>query len=82
MASPIAASAAATVRMNSANTWPVRSPEWVENATRLMLTAMVGAIVLTLRHKEGVKRQNIAEQVARTPATAVELRKVASRAGI
>jgi NADH-quinone oxidoreductase subunit J len=48
----------------------------------ILLTAMVGAIVLTLRHKEGVKRQNIAAQVARTPATAVELRKVASRAGI
>ena len=48
----------------------------------ILLTAMVGAIVLTLRHKEGVKRQNIADQVARTPATAVELRKVPSRAGI
>jgi len=48
----------------------------------VLLTAMIGAIVLTLRHKEGVKRQNIADQVARTPATAVELRKVASRAGL
>ena len=48
----------------------------------ILLTAMVGAIVLTLRHKEGVKRQSIAAQVARTPATAVELRKVPSRAGI
>jgi NADH-quinone oxidoreductase subunit J len=51
-------------------------------AGMILLTAMVGAIVLTLRHKEGLKRQNIAEQVARTPATAVELRKVPSRAGI
>ena len=48
----------------------------------ILLTAMVGAIVLTLRHKEGVKRQSISDQVARTPATAVELRKVPSRAGI
>jgi NADH-quinone oxidoreductase subunit J len=48
----------------------------------ILLTAMIGAIVLTLRHKEGVKRQNVAEQVARNPATAVELRKVSSRAGI
>jgi NADH-quinone oxidoreductase subunit J len=48
----------------------------------ILLTAMIGAIVLTLRRKEGVKRQNIADQVARTPATAVELRKVQSRAGI
>jgi NADH-quinone oxidoreductase subunit J len=48
----------------------------------ILLTAMIGAIVLTLRHKEGVKRQNIAAQVARNPATGVEVRKVASRAGI
>jgi len=48
----------------------------------ILLTAMVGAIVLTLRHKAGVKRQNIADQVGRHPASAVELRKVPSRAGI
>ena len=48
----------------------------------ILLVAMIGAIVLTLRHKEGVKRQNIADQVARTPATGVELRKVPSRAGL
>ena len=30
---------------------------------------MIGAIVLTLRHKPGVRRQNIADQVARGPAT-------------
>ena len=34
----------------------------------ILLVAMIGAIVLTLRHKVGVKRQNIAQQVARTPA--------------
>ena len=51
-------------------------------AGMILLTAMVGAIVLTLRHKAGVKRQNIAAQVAREPATAVELRKVPSRVGI
>jgi NADH-quinone oxidoreductase subunit J len=48
----------------------------------ILLTAMIGAIVLTLRHKAGVKRQSIAMQNARTPAEAVELRKVASRQGI
>jgi NADH-quinone oxidoreductase subunit J len=48
----------------------------------ILLTAMIGAIVLTLRHKVGVKRQNIAMQNARTPAEAVEVRKVASRQGI
>jgi NADH-quinone oxidoreductase subunit J len=48
----------------------------------ILLTAMIGAIVLTLRHKVGVKRQSIEAQVLRSPATAVEVRKVASRAGI
>ena len=32
----------------------------------VLLVAMIGAIVLTLRHKPNVKRQNIADQVART----------------
>ncbi len=53
-----------------------------EAAGLILLTAMVGAIVLTLRHKAGVKRQNVAIQNARTPAEAVEVRKVASRKGI
>jgi len=48
----------------------------------VLLVAMIGAIVLTLRHKEGVRRQNIAEQVARTPATAMEIRKVKSGQGL
>ncbi len=47
----------------------------------VLLTAMIGAIVLTLRHKV-VKRQSIEAQNARTPETAVELKKVASRAGV
>lgn len=48
----------------------------------ILLVAMVGAIVLTLRHKENVRRQNIAEQVARTPETAIEVVKVESGKGI
>jgi NADH-quinone oxidoreductase subunit J len=51
-------------------------------AGMILLTAMVGAIVLTLHHKVGVKRQDIAAQVARSPATAVEVRKVLSGAGL
>ena len=50
-------------------------------AGMILLTAMIGAIVLTL-HKAGVKRQDVGAQVARNPETAVELRKVSSRAGI
>ncbi|MFN3348530.1 NADH-quinone oxidoreductase subunit J [Pseudorhodoplanes sp.] len=48
----------------------------------VLLVAMIGAIVLTLRHKEGVKRQNISDQVARTPATAIEIRKVRPGQGL
>jgi NADH-quinone oxidoreductase subunit J len=51
-------------------------------AGMILLTAMIGAIVLTLRHRVGVKRQDISVQVARNPATAVEVRKVPSRVGI
>ena len=48
----------------------------------ILLVAMVGAIVLTLHHKPNVKRQSIADQVARTPATAIEIRKVESGRGL
>ena len=49
----------------------------------VLLTAMVGAIVLTLRERRaGVKRQNIADQVARGPATAIDVVKVPSGQGI
>jgi NADH-quinone oxidoreductase subunit J len=48
----------------------------------VLLVAMIGAIVLTLEHRRGVRRQNISEQVARTPATAIEVKKVASGQGI
>ncbi len=52
-----------------------------EAAGLILLVAMVGAIVLTLRHKERVRRQNIPEQNARTPATAMEIRQGALGAG-
>ncbi len=48
----------------------------------VLLVAMIGAIVLTLRHKEGVRRQDISEQVRRTPATAIEIKKVETGKGI
>jgi NADH-quinone oxidoreductase subunit J len=47
-----------------------------QGAGLILLVAMIGAIVLTLRHKEGVKRQSIAAQVARRKATAIEVVKV------
>ncbi|MBN9670779.1 NADH-quinone oxidoreductase subunit J [Roseibium aggregatum] len=48
----------------------------------VLLVAMIGAIVLTLRHKPNVKRQSIPDQVARTRETAIEVRKVESGKGI
>jgi NADH-quinone oxidoreductase subunit J len=42
----------------------------------VLLVAMIGAIVLTLRHRPGVRRQSISRQNARTPAMSVELRDV------
>ena len=51
-------------------------------AGMILLVAMIGAIVLTLRHRQHIKRQDISRQVARTPATAVEVIKVKSGQGL
>ena len=48
----------------------------------ILLVAMIGAIVLTLRHKPNVKRQNISQQVARTREDAIEVVKVRSGQGL
>jgi len=48
----------------------------------VLLVAMIGAIVLTLRHKPNVRRQSIPAQNARTPATAIEIRQVRPGQGI
>jgi NADH-quinone oxidoreductase subunit J len=48
----------------------------------VLFVAMIGAIVLTLRHRENIKRQDINQQVARTPETAIEVVKVKPGQGI
>ncbi|HUI15322.1 MAG TPA: NADH-quinone oxidoreductase subunit J [Xanthobacteraceae bacterium] len=53
-----------------------------EAAGVILLVAMIGAIVLTLQHKPNVRRQNIANQVARGPKTAIEVVKVKSGQGL
>jgi NADH-quinone oxidoreductase subunit J len=53
-----------------------------EAAGMILLIAMVGAIVLTLQHRVRVRRQNIPEQNARTPATSMEIVKVRSGQGL
>ena len=48
----------------------------------ILLVAMIGAIILTLRERLGVKRQDISKQVARTQETAVVMRMVPFRLGL
>jgi NADH-quinone oxidoreductase subunit J len=48
----------------------------------ILLVAMIGAIVLTLRHRQHIKRQNISTQVGRDPKTAIEVVKVKPGQGI
>jgi NADH-quinone oxidoreductase subunit J len=51
-------------------------------AGMILLVAMIGAIVLTLRHKEGVPPPGYLPQVARTPEMAVEVVHVETGKGI
>jgi NADH-quinone oxidoreductase subunit J len=53
-----------------------------EAAALILLVAMIGAIVLTLRHRAYVKRQDISVQVARTRDTAIEIVKVEPGKGL
>lgn len=53
-----------------------------QTSALVLLTAMIGAIVLTLHHKPNVKRQNIDEQNARNAKNVVEIRKVPFRTGV
>ena len=48
----------------------------------VLLVAMIGAIVLTLQHRQGIKRQDVSKQNARTKATAIEIRQVRSGQGL
>ncbi|OUS22056.1 NADH-quinone oxidoreductase subunit J [Litorivita pollutaquae] len=48
----------------------------------ILLVAMIGAIVLTLRHRKDVKRQNVLEQMWRDPAEAMELKNVKPGQGL
>jgi len=87
--SPTAPRAIATpIAQNTTNTAALglvlytRYVYYFEAAGLVLLVAMIGAIVLTLRHKANIKRQNVAAQVARTKATAIEIRQVRPGQGI
>jgi NADH-quinone oxidoreductase subunit J len=44
-----------------------------QTAGLILLVAMIGAIVLTLRHRKDIKRQNVLAQMYRDPAKAMDL---------
>lgn len=48
----------------------------------ILLVAIIGAITLTLRHRPGVRRQDIGRQVGRLRSETLELRKVRPGSGI
>jgi NADH-quinone oxidoreductase subunit J len=48
----------------------------------VLLVAMIGSILLTLRSLGDVRKQKVAQQVARTKAATIEIRKVPSGGGI
>ncbi|MFA3917587.1 NADH-quinone oxidoreductase subunit J [Ruegeria hyattellae] len=48
----------------------------------ILLVAMIGAIVLTLRHRQDIKRQDIIAQMMRDPAQAMELKDVKPGQGL
>jgi NADH-quinone oxidoreductase subunit J len=53
-----------------------------QTAGMILLVAMIGAIVLTLRHRVGIKRQDVLAQMYRDPAKAMELKDVKPGQGL
>lgn len=53
-----------------------------EAAGLVLLVAMIGAIVLTLRPREGVRKQDVTKQIGRTRETAIEMVDLESGAGV
>jgi NADH-quinone oxidoreductase subunit J len=53
-----------------------------QGAAAVLLVAMIGAIVLTLRHRPGIKRQNTIAQVGRKASETVRVVKVKSGQGL
>ena len=48
----------------------------------ILLLAMIGAIVLTYRKREGTKKQSYLKQISRNPSSSVELKDVQSNQGV
>jgi len=74
-----------TQRQNTAALGDVLYTKYIylfQTAGMILLVAMIGAIVLTLRQRPGVRKQNIAKQLARRREDAVELKKVQPGQGV
>jgi NADH-quinone oxidoreductase subunit J len=48
----------------------------------ILLVAMIGAIVLTFRQREGLKKQNYIQQISRERSDGVEVLEVVSKKGV
>ena len=87
---PVDSGAAAAVPMDAAidNTRAIgqllytRYVLLFQGAAGVLLVAMIGAIVLTLRHKSNVKRQDVFRQTGRKRSEGTELVKVKSGQGL
>jgi NADH-quinone oxidoreductase subunit J len=55
---------------------------YFQAAGLVLLVAMIGAIVLTLRHKPNVRRQSVAAQVGRTPGSGLRVVEIKSGEGL
>ena len=53
-----------------------------QTAGLILLVALIGAILLTLRHRSGIKRQDVLRQMGRDPAKAMELKDVKPGQGL
>ena len=74
-----------TQRQNTAALGDVLYTKYIylfQTAGMILLVAMIGAIVLTLRQRPGVRKQNIATQLARRREDAVELKKIQPGQGV
>ncbi len=48
----------------------------------ILLVAMIGAIVLTLRSRPGLRRQNVSAQVSRNPKDVLKIEKISTGSGV
>lgn len=53
-----------------------------QSAGLILLVAMIGAIVLTLRHRPDVRRQKISDQIERRREDVIEIRDITSGSGV